>query len=60
MSYFIYGKSDLKRLADAYEDLVSELEVVYYNQDGEAIEAAQKVIGGLWDEYDLDDHYVSD
>lgn len=60
MSYFIYGKSDLKRLADAYEDLVAELEVVYFNQDDDAISAAQQVIGALWDEYDLDDHYVSD
>lgn len=55
MSYFLYGKRDLKRLADAYEDLVSELQVVYYSQDGEAIRAAEEAITELWDEYGLGD-----
>jgi hypothetical protein len=59
VSYFEYTKSQLKELADAYEDLVDELGVVYYSQDGDAIDAAQARVETLREELGIPYEWVT-
>lgn len=52
----IFGREDIKLLAQTYQTLVDELSVVYFNQDDAAIEAADAAVDallmnwGMWDD----------
>jgi hypothetical protein len=52
----LFGRADIKDLAQAYESLVEELNVVYWGQDADKIAAAEAattkllVDWGMWDD----------
>ncbi len=51
----LFFVEDIKELVWVYEGLVAELREVYYNQDGEAIEAATKKINKLLERWGFTD-----
>lgn len=54
MSYFIFGKADLQRLADAYEAYCDEIGQTYYNVDEDKATELWRKIEKMKEELDLD------